>query len=346
MDRAERIGENRVMSNRVHRAALAHLLGLALVACGGGRTEGAGGDGGGTDGSRGDGGGDDGGTVDSGVVDGGSGLDNPDGLAAATQIFYTRDFDSQADADVLASAVVTMSYQATGGYQGSGAWRALPQPISAAANEDNVGWTGGAPVAVDQARRVVYSYLLYISDDLMQDIVTAPDPGSGNWFWNHGNKIIDVLQWNASGTAADEVNGNTRYVIKVRRNGPPGSPVRFSHLNGGAGNEYFSDGVNPNPNLATMTDEWFWVAHALDEQARTITTYVKRQGDAGVTRCLVRDSTVDLGTGALASDGRGFVAGRNVWGYWDDIIDASASSTKYVAIDRLRIADGWIAPPF
>ncbi len=97
---------------------------------------------------------------DTGTVGGSGGnndLNNPDALAAATQLFYSRDFDTQSAANVLASPVVSMLYQATNGYQGSGAWRALPQPINAPDNEDNVGWAGSTPLAVDQARRVVYS---------------------------------------------------------------------------------------------------------------------------------------------------------------------------------------------
>jgi hypothetical protein len=278
---------------------------------------------------------------------------NPDGYPTSGDLFYANDYETNTLNGMWEAPLVELAWGANFGHDGSGAFRAVPQPFPSTSgdspNEDHAGWgISEQQTPVDACRRVFISYLLYLSQDLLDDIADPP-AAQGRAFWQAGNKIVDISQYNANGQGTDDENG-FRYVLKLRRNNLDDSGrVQFSHLAGGAGIEYFDDGTNDNPDWRTLADQWVWVMHVLDEENTEMRTYVKRATDCPVQRALVRDGTFqgpDAGD-FLQSHGRGFrVADMPLWGYWDDIVNATISDTKYVAIDRVRVSDHWIAPPF
>jgi hypothetical protein len=281
---------------------------------------------------------------------------NPDGYPTEGTVFYENDYETDTLLGMWEAPQIELDYGDAFGWDGSGAFRAIPQPFPSddgeSPNEDNAGWGlgGDDPTPPDTCRRLFVSYMLYVSQDLIDDIAAPPEPPEmGRRFWQAGNKLLDLPQWNESGVGVDEENG-FRYVIKFRRNNLDDSGrVQFSHLAGGAGHEYFDDGENTNPDWRELGDRWVWVMHVLDEPNTEIRTYLKLEGDDAVRRALVRDETF-RGTDDydwLQSHGRGFAfPTRSFWGYWDDIVNAEVSDSSFVAIDRVRASDFWIDPPF
>jgi hypothetical protein len=191
---------------------------------------------------------------------------------------------------------------------------------------------------------LVTSYMLYMSAALLADIANPPNPSPNSQnFWQSGNKIIDASQWNEAGNDVSDTDDH-RWVIKVRRNALNGAP-QFSHLSGGAGAEFYDDGVNTNPDLEDLADEWFWVAHVMDAQNLTCKTFIKRSG-GNVTKVLEKEGPDGPPGDRYLDSGRGWFGNGFVWGYWDDICNATQSNTKFMTLDRLRITNGWVDPPF
>ena len=86
---------------------------------------------------------------------------------------------------------------------------------------------------------------------------------------------------------------------------------------------------------------------------RYMATYLKREGDPGVTRIGIR---YEDGDPVLQSyDGRGIWGFLSPFhGYWDDMIDRDGLtndlSQMHLSVDQIRVMDGWPdgahGPPF
>ena len=129
--------------------------------------------------------------------------------------------------------------------------------------------------------------------------------------------------------------------------------VRFSHVDGGGGARiYFG------PDWLALADEWVWLCHVIDMRSmnageRYMATYLKREGDPGVTRIGIR---YEDGDPVLQSyDGRGIWGFLSPFhGYWDDMIDRDGLtndlSQMHLSVDQIRVMDGWPdgahGPPF
>lgn len=122
--------------------------------------------------------------------------------------------------------------------------------------------------------------------------------------------------------------------------------------NGGAGGAYKNDGVNTPLDIADHGDTWIWIMHVFSTSGspRKTVTYYKVEGDATVTRSLVRDETVDYSwAGTYQYTARGWASpgtiNSSLWGYWDNVF-LGADSGRYFKLDRLRVMNGWQEPPF
>jgi hypothetical protein len=271
-----------------------------------------------------------------------AGDDNPDGLPEASSPIYANDYEVEDMADVVHDPGIAIGeWDAAHGYQSAG-WRFQPDPISGAAvdNEDSAGWGGGGIFPVDAYHLVSVSYLYRVSSTLVDEIAL------GGPFWAHDQKSID-FKYHDPGAPYGEGRRNGIHF------GEDGGQVRFAHVDGGAGTRlYFG------PDWATLADEWVWLCHVIDMRGaspseRYIATYIKRDGDAGVTRLAIRHEDSD--PPLQPYDGRG------VWGffspihgYWDDMIGrdglSGALDQMHMAVDRVRVMPGWPdaanGPPF
>lgn len=287
--------------------------------------------------------------TDSTVDSGASSSDNPDDYTVATSVYVSRDYESENAATDMwingGGSVAQHSYHGTGGYLGSGAWRATPTPITTTDNETSAGWSAGDgnDIPVDDTNVLVISYVIYVSQPLADAILA----GTGG-FWHSGNKVIDVFMWNVAGTEGDR---DTRQVIKVLQVGGASGHVSFAHLVGGAGTDWADDGRGQNIAFEASANQWVWVSHVFDATAQVTRTYFKRSQDSGVTKALERFN--GQGPEAYVYGSRGWTLLRpgggpasSIWGYWDDIFGVAFDATRYVMLDRLRIANGWVDPPF
>ena len=294
------------------------------------------------------------------------GNNNPDSYPAATLTQTSRDYETEVAAEMVDPTATTVAYSdyfPTGGYSGTGAWRTYAINGVDDSLQDNRGWDSGlngGDWAVDTSNLLTISYMLYVSSAFMADL--ADTAANTNTFWQAGGKIIDVAMWDAAGTGRDS---NTRQVIKFWPTGTDGfwgeptfpdtEGVWFSHLNGGAGSEFVGDNENTygtQTDFQTITDEWVWVCHVFDavdadDANKWTRTYMKRSGDSGVTKILEKRGDYNTAPHiAQAWTSRGWYNARSVWGYWDEIYGATDSTSKYISLDRLRVANGWIDPPF
>lgn len=271
---------------------------------------------------------------------------NPHNYPLATITYRSEDYNTEDSADIYddAATTVEMVYQASGGTGNSGHWRAIPDD---AALEVNNGWValgfGGSP-AVDETDLLVFYYKLRLSSLFLEDM---RDETSG--FGDSGHKILDVFMWNSGGTGRDNT---TRQVIKFLHTGSPGAGgLYWSHLKGGAGNEYTDDGVNTPIDMYSLPDEWFDVWHVFDRANEVTRSYIKRSSDSDVQVVLERFSSASGGYTPAADEpyvytARGWNDGEGqtgLWYFWDDLTLA-ANSSRYVDIDSLRIGNGWFEP--
>ncbi len=266
------------------------------------------------------------------------GDDNPDGLPEVSSAIYSRDYASQDAADITSTPnIATAEWGAAFGYGPGGGWRLQPDPIVAPVgqNENSAGWAWGLQAGndfpVDGHDLVTVSYMFNVSGALLQEIALA-----GN-FWAHDQKVID-FKYHDPNAPFGEGNRNTIHF------GESNGEVRFSHVDGGGGNRiYFG------PDWLTLADEWVWLCHVIDMRgqtpaARYVATYMKRSGDAGVTRIGIRyeDAAPVMQT----------YNGRGIWGflspfhgYWDDMLDRNGLSNDlaqmFMSLDRLRVMAGW-----
>jgi hypothetical protein len=108
-----------------------------------------------------------------------------------------------------------------------------------------------------------------------------------------------------------------------------------------------------------LADEWIWLCFVLDASGATDATrytrfYYKKLSDSGVTKFYERSGDADGGGGGDDSykyTTRGWYGdqGRTLFGYWDDMRGGSSTirdASRFLTIDRLRMANGWVDPPF
>ena len=275
-----------------------------------------------------------------------AGENNPDNLPESSMPLYSRDYDTEVVDDVTSTPNIAVGqWDSSSGYA-SGGWRFQPDPVGdpAAENEASAGWAWGVAgpdyFPVDGHHLATVSYMYRVSSALVQEIAI------GGPFWAHDQKAIDFKYHDPNGPYG-EGNRNTMHF------GDEGGQVRFSHVDGGGGTRiYFG------PDWATLADEWVWICHVIDMRGasgaeRYIATYMKREGDAAVTRIGIRyeDGDPPLQT----------YNGRGIWGflspihgYWDDMIGGDVLtndlSQMFLSVDRLRIMPGWPdaanGPPF
>lgn len=279
-----------------------------------------------------------------------SGNNNPDNYQSASSTFAGYDYDTEVATDIyrvpedISGSVVDMSYQAAGGYGGSGCWRATPIQTT----EGNGGWKclgyNGANIAVDETSLLVISGLVRMSSAF-----TSAMASGTSGYGASGHKIFDVFMWNSAGSGRDNT---TRQVIKLIRDGS--NRLVYSHLKGGAGNEYTDDGVNAVFDFNQYPDEWIWWAHAFDRTNEVTRSYVKRQSDQSVRKVLERWSVASGHPNTPAPDepyvytNRGWHDGEGQSGayyFWDDLTLAQSAS-RYIDLDRQRVGNGWFNPPF
>ncbi|MBW2456565.1 MAG: hypothetical protein JRI68_18750 [Deltaproteobacteria bacterium] len=315
-------------------------------------TSGAGGvtsSGGGSGGTAGTG---TGGTGTGGTGTGGGGgtppgANNPDQLPESSSPIYTRDYETEVADDVTSTPNIALGeWGASHGHGPSGGWRFAPDPIVSTAgdNENSAGWAwglqAGSDFPVGAYDLVTVSYMYRVSQALVQEIALA------GAFWNHDQKAID-FKYHDPNAPYGEGNRNTIHF------GESEGQVRFSHVDGGGGSRiYFG------PDWVTLADEWVWLCHVIDMRGsspaeRYIATYIKRDGDPGVTRIGIR---FENGPPELQA-----YNGQGVWGflspfhgYWDDMVDRNGLThdlgQMFLSVDRLRVMPGWPdeanGPPF
>jgi hypothetical protein len=284
-----------------------------------------------------------------------TGNNNPDSYAAATEIYGSKDYETEVSGDVLSQEDIAIgTWGAAYGYGSTGAWRFTPRPITSGSNEDSAGWyadTGTIPV--DECSVLTYSFMFYISQALVTKILD-----SGTSFWGSNNKVIDVFMWNSGGTAVDT---NTRQIVMFGKSNGTIPGLIFTPIAGGGGGiGYAETSIDPLVDLdfTDLADQWIWLSFVMDASGATDATrytrlYYKKVGDAGVTKFYDRDGTEDGGGGAddtYRYTTRGWYGdqGRTVFGYWDDMVGGTAlrDANAFVVIDRLRVANGWVDPPF
>lgn len=263
---------------------------------------------------------------------------NPDNYAAATETYVSKDYETEVAGDVRGGQdVCTSTWGATDGYSGSGGWRhiALPEVLE---HEDNAGidLLGTTIPDADAAPIYVISYMFYMAELMSDDIVAATDG-----FWNHGNKIIDLFMYNAAGTFEDT---NTRQTIFCKADS---GEIKLAHVNGGGGVVFFG-GAENTFRFEDHADEWIWFSHVFDSTNEMVNSYYKLSTDSGVTRTLRRVEG-DVPEDEYQWNSRGFWGTQEtLWGYWDDIGGAALpyDADRYLKVDRVRVANGWINPPF
>lgn len=280
------------------------------------------------------------------TITAGTSDNNPDSYPAATTVYLSRDFNTEDASDMWINGggdVAEHNWASSYGYENSGAWQLVPTPTMNADNESNAGVSAGngSDIPYDDTRVMVISYMIYMS----QELADAISSGTGG-FWNHGNKIIDVFNWNT--VTQNEGDSSTRQVIKVRSDA---GEVKFSHMAGGAGSEFYNDSRGQNLRFELNADQWIWISHVFDADTEVTRTYYKRQSDLSVIKALERYSIDGPENYAYTSAGwtlyqPGGGPARSIWGYWDDIIGIPYDPAMFVTLDRLRIANGWIDPPF
>lgn len=281
-----------------------------------------------------------------GAGGGSTGLDNPDGLPESSTPIFAADYDSSDAQDIVSEPDVAIAeWGAALGYEGPG-FRLQPDPIidPNGESEDSAGWAGGIVggdyFPVDGHELVSVSYMFKVSGALLAEI--AVDGA----FWAHDQKSIDIKYHDPSALYGEGHRNNVHFGFSEGQ-------VRFSHVDGGAGTRiYFG------PDWQTLADEWVWVCHVIDmrgeaAEERYFATYMKRDGDPGVTRIGIR---YEAGENPLQPyDGHGvwgFFA--PVHGYWDDMIDRDGLvndlSEMFLYVDQLRVMPGWPdaahGPPF
>lgn len=283
------------------------------------------------------------------------GNNNPDSYAEATTTYSSKDYETEVAGDVRsAENIATGSWGAAYGYGSSGGWRFTPRPITSASNEDSAGWeTDIGTITADTCDVLTISFLFYISQALVTKILT-----SGTSFWGSNNKVIDMFMWNADASAADTT---TRQVVMFGKSNGSMSGLIFTPIAGGAGGVgYAETTIAPIVDLdfTDLADQWVWLSFVLDASGATdaeryTRLYYKKVGDSGVTKFYDRDGTQDGGGGGDDSykyTTRGWLGdqGRTLFGYWDDMVGGEAlrDAAAFVAIDRLRVANGWVDPPF
>jgi len=271
-----------------------------------------------------------------------AGDDNPDGLPESSVPIYANDYETENLDDVVHDPGIAIgAWDAAHGYQSAG-WRFQPDPVSGAnaENEDSAGWSGGPIFPLDAYHLVSVSYLYRVSSELVGEI--ALDGA----FWAHDQKSIDFKYHDPDAPYGEGRRNGVHF-------GSEAGQVRFAHVDGGAGTRlYFG------PDWATLADEWVWICHVIDMRGATpgdryIATYMKREGDAGVTRLAIRYEGDD--PPLQTYDGRGVWGMFSpVHGYWDDMIDrdglTGSLDEMHMSVDRLRIMPGWPdeanGPPF
>lgn len=317
---------------------------------GGGASTGQGGEGAASTGGNGSGNGGSGGagaTGSGGEGAGTPGADNPDGLPETSRTIYDNDYEDDDPTGVTSTPNIAIGeWGAAMGHGPSGGWRFHPDPIGdpGAENENSAGWAWGLQAAdyfpVDAYDIVTVSYMFNVSDALLQEIVVA------GAFWAHDQKAID-FKYHDPDAPYGEGNRNTIHF------GENEGQVRFSHVDGGGGTRiYFG------PDWMTLADEWVWICHVIDMRAdaadgRYIATYMKREGEPGVTRIGIR---YESGEPPLQT-----YNGRGIWGflspfhgYWDDMVGGDdlthEQADMHLSVDRLRVMGGWPddanGPPF
>ena len=282
-----------------------------------------------------------GGTAGGGTAGSGAGdpvANNPDNLPESASPIYSRDYESEDGSDVHSEPNIALgTWGVSLGFGPSGGWSFQPDPVVSVSgdNEHSAGWAwglqSGSYFPVDGYDLVTVSYMLRISDALVQEIAL------GGAFWNHDQKAID-FKYHDPNAPYGEGHRNTIHF------GEEGGQVRFSHVDGGGGSRiYFG------PDWTTLGDEWVWICHTIDMRGATpgeryVATYLKRQGDAGVTRIGIR---YENGIPELQPyDGRGIWGFLSPFhGYWDDMIDRDGLSNDLaqmsLSVDRLRVLPGW-----
>jgi hypothetical protein len=296
----------------------------------------------------------------SGGGGGGGGVDNPDSIPDATTTYISKDYEANnggTDAVTFTGQQtdfdgVINEWDAGYGWNGTGGWRFRPDPSvvkDPSINEDSAGLnqSGANPITVDSTELLVISYMLKITQELLDEIAYTDATAGGGTnpeFWAHDLKCIDFKYWDAAGTG--EGNRNT-----IQFGGDGTGNVRFCHVEGGGGTRYY---FGPDWDVS-YGDVWAQLWHVIDMRgatpgARYIATYMKATGDTDVVR--IGQTFEDASPVNLeAYENRG-IRGlfSPVWGYWDDmtsrneIIGTLANMAVYV--DRLRVANGWIAAAF
>lgn len=273
------------------------------------------------------------------------GDDNPDGLPESASPLYDRDYETDAPDGITSTPNIALAeWGADFGHGPSGGWRLQPDPVVGpnVENEASAGWAwdlqGAFPV--DAHHLITVSYMFKVSEPLLQEIAAA------GAFWNHDQKAID-FKYHDPDAPFGEGNRNTIHF------GESEGQVRFSHVDGGGGARiYFG------PDWLALADEWVWLCHVIDMRSmnageRYMATYLKREGDPGVTRIGIR---YEDGDPVLQSyDGRGIWGFLSPFhGYWDDMIDRDGLtndlSQMHLSVDQIRVMDGWPdgahGPPF
>ena len=217
-----------------------------------------------------------------------TGNNNPDSYAAATEIYGSKDYETEVSGDVLSQEDIAIgTWGAAYGYGSTGAWRFTPRPITSGSNEDSAGWyadTGTIPV--DECSVLTYSFMFYISQALVTKILD-----SGTSFWGSNNKVIDVFMWDSAGSAVDS---NTRQVVMFGKSNGTIPGLIFTPIAGGGGGiGYAETSIDPLVDLdfTDLADQWIWLSFVMDASGATDATrytrlYYKKVGDAGVTKFL------------------------------------------------------------
>lgn len=276
------------------------------------------------------------------------GNDNPDGHPTNGRLFYASDFETEIASQVVADpADLEMVWGADFGRDASGGWRAIPRPTGW---EDNRGWntSAGSIVPVDGARRVFFAFTIAASPSFVDELMLGSP--------RLGFKFLDVRQYLPDGSDVDGGNGLTRYLSFLAEPDDAPGQLKFSATAGGAGTFFHDDRVHLQPDWGALLPNGFtWVCFVLDEENTRMDLYLKRPGDAAVTKFLERDASDIVSNPpdpdeVLESNGRGFAVGeRTVAGYWDapgGIAGFAESADHWITLDDLSVADYWVGPPF
>lgn len=284
----------------------------------------------------------------------GGGVHNPDNLDEGTTLLYSRDYNTQVNADIWnQESGIILAYSSTAGYASTGAWRAQPDPTNGSAeNEPRGGWFGdqwgGTPSWLSATQHyVTVSFLMKAT----QDLIDLYDEGPGS-FASHPLKWFD-FKYKISGGGEGGRNG---FHFSKDIGGAGGGGVRFytSAGGGGASNNSF----DACRDFRTLGDTWLWICFVIDMRGATaaerfLAMYMKVEGEADVVRQIRRfeNQVVD---GLTLSAYNGF----GLWGlfspfcgYWDDMNGrdsfTSAQLTKlanaFMTLDRVRVYNGY--PP-